>query len=133
MTTKKSYANAECAICGKHDYVTPLHDDAGGPMCCLLCKGTWHAEHGRRRRTGRIVIRALNAYEEAGGLRPFYSGFDTDRTGRGRLVTNYAGALFASPPAPRPTPGSASPRSGLADATAVTARPVGSIGDAPRA
>jgi hypothetical protein len=36
-------------------------------MCCLLCKGQWHAEHGRRRRTGRIVIRALNAYEEAGG------------------------------------------------------------------
>jgi hypothetical protein len=63
----KSYANADCAICGKNDYVTPLHGDAGGPMCCLLCIGEWHAKHGRRRRTGRIVIRAMKAYEEAGG------------------------------------------------------------------
>jgi hypothetical protein len=60
-------ANGLCAVCNKRDYLTPLHGDNGGPMCCLLCKGSWHAEHGRRRRTGRIVIRALKAYEEAGG------------------------------------------------------------------
>jgi len=66
-------ANGECSICHKRDYLTPLHGDNGGLMCCLLCKGTWHAEHGRRRRTGRIVIRALKAYEEAGGN---WSDFD---------------------------------------------------------
>jgi hypothetical protein len=61
------YAHANCAICGKSDYVTPLHDDAGGPMCCLLCKGQWHAEHGRRMKAGRVVIRAMKGYEAAGG------------------------------------------------------------------
>lgn len=61
------YANAYCAICKKSDYVTRLHGDAGGPMCCLLCRGEWHAKHGRRIRTGRIVVRALNAYSNAGG------------------------------------------------------------------
>jgi hypothetical protein len=54
-------------MCGEHGYALPLHGDNGGPPCCPLCIGKWHAEHGRRRRTGRIVIRALKAYEEAGG------------------------------------------------------------------
>jgi hypothetical protein len=67
--TVRRYANAYCAICGKHDYVTPLHGDAGGPMCCMLCKGQWHAEHGRKRRTGRIAIRAIMAFLDAGGSR----------------------------------------------------------------
>jgi hypothetical protein len=65
--SRASYANAECARCGKHDYVTPLHGDAGGPMCCLMCIGEWQAQHGRKRRTGRIVIRAIMAFREAGG------------------------------------------------------------------
>jgi hypothetical protein len=56
-----------CALCRKHDYLTPLHGDKGGPGCCLLCKGEWHAKHGRRIRLGRIVIRAMKAYEEGGG------------------------------------------------------------------
>jgi hypothetical protein len=59
--------NEDCAICGKRDYVRPLHGDAGGPMCCLLCIGKWHAEHGRRRRLGRIVIRAMVAFLAGGG------------------------------------------------------------------
>jgi hypothetical protein len=57
----------ECAICVKRDYLRPLHGDAGGPMCCLLCIGKWHAEHGRRRRLGRIVIRAMVAFLAGGG------------------------------------------------------------------
>lgn len=66
--SKRWAANEECTICHKHDYLRPLHGDGGGgPMCCLLCIGQWHAEHGRRRKAGRIVIRALRAYEEAGG------------------------------------------------------------------
>jgi hypothetical protein len=36
-------------------------------MCCLLCIGKWHAEHGRRRRLGRIVIRAMVAFLAGGG------------------------------------------------------------------
>jgi hypothetical protein len=56
-----------CAICSKHDYLMPLHGDKGGPGCCLLCMGAWHAEHGRRIRLGRIVIRAIAAYLDGGG------------------------------------------------------------------
>jgi hypothetical protein len=29
--------------------------------------GQWHAEHGRRRRAGRVVVRAIEAFLEAGG------------------------------------------------------------------
>ena len=36
-------------------------------MRCPLCVGKWNAEHGRRRRTGRIVIRAIRAFLDAGG------------------------------------------------------------------
>lgn len=56
-----------CAICGKHDYLSPLHGDKGGPLCCILCTGKWHGEHGRRRRLGRVVIRAIAAYLDGGG------------------------------------------------------------------
>jgi len=65
MTT--NYAQTECAMCGKQDYCRSLHGDKGGPMCCLLCLGKWHGEHGRRRKWGRIVVRALAAYFDAGG------------------------------------------------------------------
>ncbi len=56
-----------CTICGKHDYLQPLHGDKGGPPCCILCSGNWHGKHGRRRRLGRIVIRAMAAYLKGGG------------------------------------------------------------------
>ena len=59
--------HGNCAICGKHDYLRPLHDTNGGPLCCILCIGKWHGEHGRRRRLGRIVIRAMAAYLAGGG------------------------------------------------------------------
>ena len=62
--------HATCTICGKHDYVAPLHGERGGPLCCLLCVGQWNAEHGRRRRAERVVIKALKAYEAAGGRTP---------------------------------------------------------------
>jgi hypothetical protein len=54
-------------MCGKHDHLRPLHGDNGGPLCCILCIGKWHGEHGRRRKLGRIVIRAIAAYLEGGG------------------------------------------------------------------
>jgi hypothetical protein len=44
-----------------------LHGEKGGPLRCPLCVGKWHAEHGKRRRHGRIVIRALRAYLDNDG------------------------------------------------------------------
>jgi hypothetical protein len=46
-----------------------LHGARGGPLCCPLCIGKFHAEHGKRRRLGRIVIRAICAYLAADGSR----------------------------------------------------------------
>jgi hypothetical protein len=62
-----AYGYGTCGICGKHEYLRPLHGDKGGPLCCLLCVGEWHGEHGRRLKLGRIAIRALAAYLEGGG------------------------------------------------------------------
>jgi uncharacterized Zn ribbon protein len=59
--------HGNCAICGKHEYLSPLHGDNGGPLCCIMCARKWHGEHGRRRRLGRIVIRAMSAYLNGGG------------------------------------------------------------------
>jgi hypothetical protein len=64
------YSHGTCAICKeRHDFLMALHGEKGGPMCCLLCSGKWHAEHGKRRRLGRIVLRAMQAFLEAGGSR----------------------------------------------------------------
>jgi hypothetical protein len=62
-----SFTHAYCATCKRHDYVVPLHGERGGPLCCLLCAGKWNAEHVRRRRAGRVVIKALKGYFAAGG------------------------------------------------------------------
>src|SRR5579863_9200134 len=59
----------DCCICQKDFAVLiPLHGDAGGPPCCPVCVGRWHAEHSRKRRLGRIVIRAMKAYMDGGGI-----------------------------------------------------------------
>jgi hypothetical protein len=56
-----------CDGCGTRTLLMPLHGPKGGPLRCPLCVGKWHAEHGKRRRHGRIVIRALRAYLDNGG------------------------------------------------------------------
>jgi hypothetical protein len=56
-----------CEGCGQHSFLIPLHGGKGGPLRCPLCVGAWNAEHGRKRRTGRIVIRAMMAFLDAGG------------------------------------------------------------------
>jgi hypothetical protein len=56
-----------CAKCGEHGYVLPLHDERGGPPFCFMCAGAWHAEHAPRRRARRVLIKALKAYAAAGG------------------------------------------------------------------
>jgi hypothetical protein len=61
------FSHQSCAVCGQNHYCTPLHGENGGPFCCLTCIGKWHGEHGRKRRLGRIAIRALHAFLEAGG------------------------------------------------------------------
>src|SRR6516225_1101906 len=61
---------AQCEGCGEHTFLIPLHGGKGGPLRCPLCVGKWNAEHGKRRRTGRIVIRAIKAFLDAGGKYP---------------------------------------------------------------
>jgi hypothetical protein len=56
-----------CEGCGQHSFLIPLHGGKGGPLRCPLCVGAWNAEHGRKRRVGRVVIRAMAAFLEAGG------------------------------------------------------------------
>ena len=56
-----------CEGCGTETVLLPLHGGKGGPLRCPLCVGQWNAKHGRRRRTGRVVIRAMMAFLEAGG------------------------------------------------------------------
>ena len=56
-----------CTKCGQRTYVAPLHDERGGPLFCFLCAGAWHAEHAPKRRARRVLIKALKAYEKAGG------------------------------------------------------------------
>jgi hypothetical protein len=58
----------ECEGCNRHAVLTPLHGpEKGGPLRCYVCAGAWQAEHGRKRRTGRVVIRAMKAFLDAGG------------------------------------------------------------------
>ena len=56
-----------CPGCDEFTVLLPLHGPKGGPLCCPLCVGKWNAEHGRKRRLGRIVIRAMAAFLDAGG------------------------------------------------------------------
>lgn len=61
-----------CANCDQSGYVMPLHGEKGGPLMCPFCCGEWHGEYGKRRKYGRIVIKAMKAYLEFG------SGNDRD-------------------------------------------------------
>jgi hypothetical protein len=57
-----------CDGCKRRALLTPLHGpEKGGPLRCYVCAGTWQAEHGQKRRIGRVVIRALKAFVDAGG------------------------------------------------------------------
>lgn len=59
-----------CTKCLKALPAYPLHDDKGGPLMCWQCAGAWHAEHTRRRKWGRIIIKAMKMYLKEGGT-PF--------------------------------------------------------------
>jgi hypothetical protein len=63
-------AEGYCDGCKRRAFLTPLHGpEKGGPLRCYVCAGAWQAEHGQKRRIGRVVIRALKAFVDAGGSR----------------------------------------------------------------
>jgi hypothetical protein len=63
-----------CTNCGKHhQYLLPLHGERGGPLFCPICAGMWNAKHTRRRKWGRIIMKAMRFYEKEGGR---WSDFD---------------------------------------------------------
>jgi hypothetical protein len=95
--------SSHCPGCGSFSFLIPLHGDKGGPLRCPLCIGTWNAEHGRRRRAGRIVIRALQAYYDAGGswgdvdkLKLSGAGFGIDALGYGADLATGEGTELTS-------------------------------------
>ena len=57
-------------MCYEDSPCTPLHGAKGGPLVCPFCAGKWQAKYTRRRKWGRIVIKALKGYFKEGG------GFD---------------------------------------------------------
>jgi hypothetical protein len=67
--TQASSSIGNCQDCGTHTALMPLHGPRGGPLRCPLCIGKWNAEHGRKRRLGRIVVRAMIAFMDAGGTK----------------------------------------------------------------
>ena len=48
--------------------VGPLHGEKGGPMFCIQCAMKWHGKHGRKRKLGRVVVKAIQLFFNAGGL-----------------------------------------------------------------
>ena len=59
--------NGTCDGCGKPAWLIPLHGDKGGPLRCFLCAGAWHAKYTRRRKWGRVVIKAMRMFLKEGG------------------------------------------------------------------
>jgi uncharacterized Zn ribbon protein len=58
----------DCQHCDRPELlVGPLYMERGGPMVCIPCGTKWHAEYSRRRKTGRIVVKAIKAFLAAGG------------------------------------------------------------------
>ncbi len=59
--------NGVCAGCGETSWLIPLYGEKGGPLRCYLCAGKWNAEYTRRRKWGRIIIKAMKMFLAAGG------------------------------------------------------------------
>ena len=47
--------------------VGPLHGAQGGPPFCIQCGVAWHGKNGRKRKSGRIVIKAMQMFFKVGG------------------------------------------------------------------
>lgn len=63
--TRSSLGN--CAVCKKHGIINPLHSERGGPLTCIKCGMEWHAKNGRKRWAGRVAVKAIKAFHDAGG------------------------------------------------------------------
>jgi hypothetical protein len=79
-------ALGRCPGCGETTCLMPLHGERGGPMRCPLCIGKWHGEHGKRRRHGRIVVRAIAAYLRNGGRHN-----DIDKLKQSAIISDFFG------------------------------------------
>lgn len=67
-TTSAHWYVGSCSECGQpNKTIGPLHGAQGGPMFCLQCGMDWHGKHGRRRKVGRIVVKAMTLFFSAGG------------------------------------------------------------------
>lgn len=66
MTAPKMHVGI-CTKCDQPKLVGPLHDLNGGPDVCIRCGMDWHVEHGRKRKLGRIVVKAMRLFLKAGG------------------------------------------------------------------
>jgi hypothetical protein len=60
-------SQGRCEGCGEVTWLLPLHGPKGGPLRCFKCAGEWNAKYGRRRKAGRVVIKAMKAFAAAGG------------------------------------------------------------------
>lgn len=57
-----------CGSCRRPNIlVGPLHGERGGPPFCMRCGIDWNSEHSRKRKLGRIVVKAMKAYLKIGG------------------------------------------------------------------
>jgi hypothetical protein len=72
-----------CNCSGANKLLAHLHGDKGGPLTCMPCGIEWHAKYGRRRKLGRIVIKAIRAYLDAGGA---WSDLDRLKLAAGGIV-----------------------------------------------
>ncbi len=85
---------ANCKKCGEHTLLLPLHGDKGGPEFCPICAGKWHAEHTRRRKWGRIIIKAMKFYEREGGR---WDDFDKLKLAASGIAEDFGIDLFGHP------------------------------------
>jgi len=60
-------SQGHCEGCGETSWLLPLHGPKGGPLRCFKCAGAWNAEYGKCRKAGRVVIKALKVFFDAGG------------------------------------------------------------------
>jgi hypothetical protein len=64
----RAMTEGTCDGCQRRALFAPLHGpEKGGPLRCYVCAGAWHAEHGRRRKMGRVIILAIKAFVAGGG------------------------------------------------------------------
>lgn len=73
MADISTSANSVCGGCGETSWLIPLHGEKGGPLRCYVCAGEWNAKYTRRRKWGRIIIKAMKMFEKEGGS---WSSFD---------------------------------------------------------